>query len=115
MHTAWAPGSTVVDVSNVDLARLKRIRAAVASALEHVPEKSASGLTPTYVALRDQVIAAVPEGLRQEVGAIAPTMNTASSARRGAHDIIGAARDGAEAYAQLAALKGWLDAVIDAD
>ena len=95
-------------MTQVDIARLRRIRAAVGSALERVPEKSARGLPPTYNSLRSQVLEAVPEGLRAEVEAVAAECPTS------ARDIIAAAQNGAEAYARLAALKGWLDAVIDA-
>lgn len=98
-------------VSDVDIAKLKRLRASVSSSLQSVPEKSAHGLPPTYNALRQQVLEAVPTGLRDEVGAIAPEV---ASTGRGPHAVIEAARDGARAYAHLAALKGWLDAVIDA-
>jgi hypothetical protein len=96
------------DMTQVDVARLRRVRAAVAGTLERVPEKSAHGLPPTYNSLRAQVLDAVPEGLRAEVEAVAAEVRTS------ARDVIVAARDGAEAYARLAALKGWLDAVIDA-
>jgi hypothetical protein len=98
-------------VSQVDLAKLKRLRAAVASTLERVPEKSAHGLPPTYESLRSQALDAVPSGLRDEVEQVAPEVRTVSDP----HDVIGAARTGATAYAHLAALKGWLDAVIDAE
>lgn len=97
-------------MSDVDIAKLKRLRAAVSSALQFVPEKSAHGLPPTYNALRTQVLAAVPAGLHDEVAAIAPAVE---STGRGPHAVIEAARDGARAYAHLAALKGWIDAVID--
>jgi hypothetical protein len=93
----------------VDIARLKRLRAAVVSALDHVPEKSSRGLPPTYNALREQVIDAVPDGLKSEVTALAPAVTSTGS---GPHAIIEAANDGARAHAHLAALKGWLDAVI---
>jgi hypothetical protein len=96
-------------VSDVDIAKLKRLRAAVSSALDRVPEKSAYGLPKTYNALRGQVIATVPEGLRKELEAIAPEVR---STGRGPQAVIEAANDGAIAYAHLAALKGWLDAVI---
>lgn len=98
-------------MANVDVAKLKRLRAAVSSALEHVPEKSSHGLTPTYNTLRGQVAAAVPEGLRDELEQLAPPI---ASTAHGPHAIIERAQDGAQAYARLAALKGWLDAVIDA-
>jgi hypothetical protein len=94
---------------DADIAKLKRLRAAVTSALDRVPEKSAHGLPPTYNTLRGQVIEAVPEGLRKELEAIAPEVH---SAGQGPQAVIQAARDGAIAYAHLAALKGWLDAVI---
>jgi hypothetical protein len=97
---------------NVDIAKLKRLRAAVASALDQIPEKSAHGLPPTYNSLRTQIVEAVPEGLRREVEAIAPEVHSVS---HGLQPIIEAARDGAVAYAYLAALKGWLDAVISPD
>lgn len=98
-------------MSAVDVAKLKRLRGSVSSALHSVPENSAHGLPPTYNALRLQVLEAVPAGLRDEVGAIAPEVRSSGS---GPHAIIEAASDGARAYAHLAALKGWLDAVIDA-
>lgn len=97
-------------MSDVDIAKLKRLRAAVSSALDRVPEKSAHGLPPTYSALRSQVIEAVPEGLRKEVEVIAPEIHSPS---HGAYAVMEAARNGAVAYAHLAALKGWLDAVIN--
>jgi len=97
-------------MSDVDVAKLKRLRAAVASALDRVPEKSAHGLPPTYNALRAQVIEAIPDGLRNELEALAPEVK---STARGPHAVIEAATDGAKAYAHLAALKGWLDAVIE--
>lgn len=96
----------------MDVAKLKRLRAAVSSALERVPEKSAHGLPPTYNSLREQVAAAVPGGLRDELEQLAPQIVSSGS---GPHAIIEAAQDGAKAYARLAALKGWLDAVIDAE
>lgn len=94
---------------DLDLAKLKRLRAAVSSTLDRVPEKSAHGLPPTYNSLRAQVIEAVPNGLRSEVEKLAPEVR---STGHGPHAVIEAARDGATAYAHLAALKGWLDAVI---
>ena len=97
-------------MSDVDVAKLRRLRAAVASALDRVPRESPRGLLPTYNTLRSQVIEAVPDGLKKEVTAIAPEIH---STVRGPHDLIEAATDGATAYAHLAALKGWLDAVID--
>ena len=97
-------------MSEVDVAKLKRLRAAVSSTLDRVPEKSAHGLLPAYNILSSQVSDAVPEGLRKEVGEIAPKIQ---SSGRGPHAIIEAASEGATAYAHLAALKGWLDAVID--
>lgn len=99
-------------MGNVDVAKLKRLRAAVSSALERVPEKSAHGLTPTYNTLRAQVAAAVPEGLRGELEELAPEIKATAT---GPHAIIEASQDGAKAYARMAALKGWLDAVIDAE
>jgi hypothetical protein len=111
VHTPRAPLAwQTVSMSDVDIAKLKRVRAAVSSALDRVPEKSAHGLPPTYNALRAQTLDAVPEGLRPELEAIAPEVR---STGRGPHAIIEAAQDGATAYAHLAALKGWLDAVID--
>ncbi len=101
----------LLSMSEVDIAKLKRLRGSVSSALQSVPEKSAHGLPPTYNALRLQVLEAVPTGLREEVGAIAPEVRSSGS---GPHAIIEASQDGARAYAHLAALKGWLDAVIDA-
>lgn len=98
-------------MSDVDVAKLKRLRAAVSNTLERVPEKSAHGLPPTYNTLRNQIVAAVPAGLRKEVEDIAPEVSISG---RGSRAIIEAAQDGAKAYAYLAALKGWLDAVIDA-
>lgn len=98
-------------MADLDLAKLKRLRAAVSSALDKVPEKSAHGLPPTYNTLRAQVASAVPEGLRAELEDLAPEVK---STGRGPHAVIEASRDGANAYARLAALKGWLDAVIDA-
>jgi hypothetical protein len=115
----WFPDaartSTVVSawqtalMSDVDIAKLKRLRAAASSALDRVSEKSVHGLPPTYNALRNQVVEAVPEGLRKELEAIAPQV---PSIGHGPHAVIEAARAGATAYAYLAALKGWLDAVI---
>lgn len=99
-------------MSDVDLAKLKRLRGAVSSALAQVPEKSAHGLPPTYNSLRGQVLAAVPEGLKAELQSIAPEVR---STAQGPHAIIEKAQDGAVAYAHLAALKGWLDAIIDAE
>ena len=98
-------------MTDVDVAKLKRLKPAVSSALERVPEKSAHGLPPTYNSLREQVAAAVPEGLRHELEQLAPEV---TSTGRGPHAIIERAQDGAVAYARLAALRGWLDAVIDA-
>ena len=98
-------------MADVDIAKLKRLRAAVGGAPERVPEKSAHGLPPTYNTLRSQVAAAVPDGLRTEIEALAPEVKPTA---QGPHDVIEAARDGANAYARLSALKGWLDAVIDA-
>lgn len=98
-------------MADVDVAKLKRLRAAVSSALERVPEQSAHGLPPTYNTLREQVAASVPGGLREELEQLAPEVK---STGRGPHAIIEKAQDGANAYARLAALKGWLDAVIDA-
>lgn len=71
------------------------------------------GLPATYSNLREQVIEALPEGLKSEAEKIAPPV--ALSEGRGAQDIIGAARAGHSAHAHLAALKGWLDAVIDTE
>lgn len=99
-------------MTNVDVAKLKRLRSAVSSALDHVPEKSLHGLPPTYNALREQVAAAVPPGLHDELENLAPQI---TSTGHGPHAIIERAQDGAQAYARLAALKGWLDAVIDAE
>lgn len=82
----------------------------MASALDRVPEKSAHGLPPTYNSLRSQVIDALPDGLRDEAQQIAPEVQASG----GRPDVIAAAQQGARAYAHLAALKGWLDAVIDA-
>ena len=96
-------------MSDVDIAKLKRLRAAVSSVLDRVPEKSAYGLPPTYNTLRGQVIEAIPEGLRKELEAITPAVH---STGHGPQAVIEAAKDGAIAYAHLAALKGWLDAVI---
>lgn len=98
-------------MTDVDVAKLKRLRAAVSSALERVPEKSAHGLPPTYNSLREQVAASVPDGLSEELEQLAPEVK---STGRGPHAIIEKTQDGAIAYARLAALKGWLDAVIDA-
>lgn len=97
-------------MTTVDIAKLKRLRAAVAAALESVPEQSAHGLTPTYNSLREQVAGAVPQGLQEELEHLAPKI---VSTGRGPHAIIERAQDGAQAYARLAALKGWLNAVID--
>ena len=99
-------------VTNVDIAKLKRLRAAVSSALERVPEQSAHGLPPTYNSLREQVATAVPQGLLEELEQLAPPI---ASTGRGPHALIERANDGAQAYARLAALKGWLNAVIDAE
>lgn len=96
----------------VDVAKLRRLRSAVSSTLEQVPEQSAHGLPPTYNSLRRQVVEAVPDGLRSEVEQIAPELE--SGGPRGPRSVIDAARLGAVAYAHLAALKGWLDAVIEA-
>lgn len=97
-------------MSEVDVARLKRLRSAVASALQSVPEASAHGLPPTYDALRSQVLDAVPAGLKEELAAIAPEVM--AQGQRGPGSVIEMAQNGARAYAHLAALKGWLDAVI---
>lgn len=99
-------------MTSVDVAKLKRLRSAVSSALERVPEQSAHGLPHTYNSLREQVAAAVPQGLVEELEQLAPQI---SSTGRGPHAIIEKAQDGAQAHARLAALKGWLDAVIDAE
>lgn len=99
-------------MTNVDVAKLKRLRSAVSSALERVPEQSAHGLPPTYNSLREQVVDAVPKGLHDELAQLAPP---SVSTGRGPNAIIQRAQDGAQAYARLAALKGWLDAVIDAE
>jgi hypothetical protein len=97
-------------VADVDVAKLRRLSGAVSSALNRISETSAAGLPPAYNALRAQVAEAVPEGLRAELAAIAPNVE---SMARGPHAIIEAAQDGQRAYAYLAALKGWLDSVID--
>ncbi len=111
-HARVEAGQTST-MSDVDVARLRRLRSSVASALESVPESSAHGLPPTYNALRSQVLDAVPAGLKDELTAIAPEV--VASGRGGPHAIIERAQDGARAYAHLSALKGWLDAVIAAD
>lgn len=98
------------DMTDLDLAKLKRLRAAVSNTLACVPEKSAHGLPPTYNTLRTQVISAVPAGLRSEVESLAPEVKGSA---RGPQGVIEKAQDGANAYARLAALKGWLDAVIE--
>lgn len=98
---------------DVDIARLKRLRSAVASTLQSVPESSAHGLPPAYDALRSQVLDAVPAGLKDEMTAIAPEV--IASGRGGPHAVIERVQDGAKAYAYLSALKGWLDAVIAGD
>jgi hypothetical protein len=95
---------------DVDVARLKRLRSAVSSTLASVPENSAAGLPPAYNSLRGQVLEAVPDGLRDEVSSIAPEV---VSLGRGPRDVVAQHQDGARAYAHLAALKGWLDAIID--
>ena len=100
---------TVV-MTEVDVAKLKRLRSAVSSALSAVPEESAHGLPLTYNALRDEVASSVPEGLKAVLERLAPPVKASGV---GAHAIMEAARDGAKAYAHLAALKGWLDAVIE--
>ena len=97
-------------MADTDYAKLKRLLAAVASTLDRVPDKAAHGLPVTYKSLRDQVVAAVPDGLRAEAEQIAPVIQGAPS--RGARSVIDGARDGATAYAHLAALHGWLKAVI---
>lgn len=97
-------------MANVDLAKLKRLREAVSSTLDKISEDSVHGLPQTYNNLRDQAAEAVPEGLRQELEAIAPKVGSAPQPDSG--DVIQAAMDGAVAYAHLAALKGWLDAII---
>jgi hypothetical protein len=104
-----SPTWQTTPMSDVDIAKLKRLRAAVSSALDRVPEKSAHGLPPTYNSLRGQIIEAVPQGLRTELEAIAPQVDATG---QGPQAIIEAAQNGAIAYAHLAALKGWLDAVI---
>lgn len=96
----------------VDLARLKRLRAAVSSTLDRSQAEHSIGLPPTYNSLRAQVLDAVPSGLQSEVSALAPQVGTTGG---GVHDVIAAAKDGATAYAHLSALKGWLDAVIGAE
>ena len=98
------------DMPDVDVAKLKRLRAAVSSALDRVPEKSAHGLLPVYNTLRAQIVDAVPGGLQGEIREIAPEIRSSGS---GPHAILEASRDCATAYAHLASLKGWLDAVID--
>ena len=100
---------TVV-MTEVDVAKLKRLRSAVSSALSAVPEESAHGLPLTYNALRDEVASSVPEGLKAELERLAPPVKASGV---GAYAVIEAARDGAKAYAHLAAFKGWLDAVIE--
>ncbi|MBB1033151.1 hypothetical protein G6031_01925 [Dietzia sp. CQ4] len=99
-------------MSNVDVAKLKRLRAAVSSLIDRVPEKSAHGLPPSYNSLRDQIAAAVPQGLQEELEQLAPPIVSTAS---GPHAVIERGQDGAQAYARLAALKGWLDAVIDSE
>lgn len=98
-------------MTDVDVAKLKRLRSAVSSALSAVPEQSAHGLTPTYNALREEVVSSVPGGLKNEVERLAPPVQSSSARARG---LIEKATDGATAYAHLASLKGWLDAVIEA-
>lgn len=97
-------------MTEVDVAKLKRLRSAVTSALASVPEQSAHGLPPAYNSLREEVASAVPEGLRAELVRLVPPVE---STARGPHAIIERAQDGARAYAHLAALKGWLDSVIE--
>lgn len=97
-------------MAEVDVAKLKRLRAAAASALDNVPEKSAHGLPPTYNALRKQVAEAVPEGLRDELASIAPEVQVAAGGYQ--PDVIASQLAGAKSYAHLAALEGWLGAVI---
>ena len=101
-------------MSDVDVAKLKRLRGAVTAALERVPKDSAHGLPPTYASLRDQVMSAIPNGLRAEAEAIAPALHVRTGAR-GPHDIIAASKDGAVVRAHLAALEGWLNALIDSE
>lgn len=99
-------------MSELDLAKLKRVRAAVSGALDRIPEKSAHGLPPTYNSLRAQAIAAVPEGLQAELADIAPEVKSTPT---GPQFVIEAAQNGAIAHARLAAMRGWLDAVIDGE
>jgi hypothetical protein len=99
-------------MTQVDIAKLKRIRGAIASTLDHVPEKSADGLPPAYNSLRGQAIEALPAGLRPEVEQIAPVVEFFTGV--GARGQIEGIRGGRQAHAHLAALKGWLDTVIDA-
>lgn len=110
---AW--GYTVPDdpvgqddcMTDVDVAKLKRLRSAVASVLTGA-ESGVTGLPPTYSDLRSQVAQAIPEGLRAELEALCPEIGSP----RGRVDVITAARAGYETQARLLTLKGWLDAVI---
>jgi hypothetical protein len=97
-------------MSDLDPAKLRRLQAAAASALARVPEESARGLPPTYNAIRDQVALALPAGLIDELEAIAPRVISTTT---GPHAIIEASNDGAKAFAHLAALKGWLEAILE--
>lgn len=76
------PTWQTVLMADVDMAKLKCLRAPVSSALDRVPEKSAHGLPPTYNTLRGQVIEAIPEGLRRELEAIAAEIVRRAKASR---------------------------------
>jgi len=95
-------------MSNVDIAKLKRLKSAVESALEHVPEQSAHGVTPTYNSLRKQILDTVPVGLKEELEGLAPEIRSGGTT-------IDRVQVGADAYARLASLRGWLDAIIKAE
>jgi hypothetical protein len=86
----------------LDLARLKRLKGAVDSLVaDHSTDTF--GRTAAYMAIRGQVLAAVPDGLVAEATAIAPEVREA-----GGHDLLGAKRSNDQARAHLQTLRGWL-------
>ena len=91
-------------MSELDVAKLKRIRGAVDSTLVHA-EATLAGLSETYNALRSQAREAVPEGLRAELDVIAPAISRSNG--------MAALKEAHLAHAHLAAISGWLSSVID--
>lgn len=97
-------------MTGVDVAKLKRLRSAVAAVLTG-DEAGVTGLPPAYSDLRVQVAQAIPEGLPAELEALCPEIRFPT----GHVDLMSAARLGYDAQARLLTLRGWLDAVITSD